>query len=444
MRFVIPLQILKREWVNNVSTKTLLRQIVGLVLMIGLLAGCSPSTPPAPTAEPPTSVPPTAEATATVEPVAPTPTASAEVWQVTDNGRIEFQPNATSWYTNGDLSVNTAGRFVLSAMKGQQMSVWLSTEPDSSDVPQATLYITGADGTVFTPNPTLYWSQVLPASQDYFIEIRSLAQQELLYTISIDIPATVIDPALGEKYEPVSREVCQVIQELASQALAADFYVQEIAPFMDAVAGEAGQGCRLMTSGDGNKFASPQSVVQTLVGSAGQGWTEQPAYQADGPTGAATALTRDMGLMLINAEWMPAMGVICPSDQPIADCNLTPDQKTYVIQIDVAQYRADFSLDGHWEDAATGFSLDLYQDWKNIYGHHTVVAQGGNKIDTLDVSINGSLQGQVANVQFKSSFTDDVGEAQITYIDVNTISWKIITPPQGEYYLPAEATLTRK
>jgi hypothetical protein len=151
-----------------------------------------------------------------------------------------------------------------------------------------------------------------------------------------------------------------------------------------------------------------------------------------------------MGLMLISAGWKPDMGVQCPADQPISNCNLTPEQKIYTIDIDIAQYRATFSLDGHWEDAATGFSLDLYQDWKDIYGHHTVVAQGGNKIDTLEVSINGSLQGQVATVQFQSSFTTDTGTAQITYVDVNTIQWKIIDPPEGEYYLPAEATLIRK
>jgi hypothetical protein len=193
-----------------------------------------------------------------------------------------------------------------------------------------------------------------------------------------------------------------------------------------------------------NKFADPQAVVRTLVDSAGLGWTEQSAYQADGPTGSATALTRDMGLMLIKADWAPDMGVVCPSDKPISDCDLTPEQKIYTIRIDIAQYRASFSLDGHWEDAASGFSLDLNQDWKNIYGHHTAVVQGGNKIDSLDASINGSIQGEGAVVQFQSSFTDSLGEAQITVIDPNTMSWKIITPPDGEYYLPAEATLVRK
>jgi len=150
-----------------------------------------------------------------------------------------------------------------------------------------------------------------------------------------------------------------------------------------------------------------------------------------------------MGLMLIKASWKPAMGVVCPADQPISACGLSAEQKDYSIEIDVAQYMADFSLDGHWVDEATGFTLDLYQDWKQIYGQHTVVAQNGNKIDSMEASINGMLKGKVANVTFQSSFTDLPGTAEITYVDVETIQWKIISAPPGEYYLPAEATLKR-
>ena len=85
------------------------------------------------------------------------------------------------------------------------------------------------------------------------------------------------------------------------------------------------------------------------------------------------------------------------------------------------------------------------QEWKNVFGHHLIAAQGGNKIDTLDTTtITGTLQGNVATVQFQSSFASDLGTAQITYVDTNTIHWQITTPPNGEHYLPAEATLARK
>lgn len=420
-----------------------LRPMVGCLVLMCLLAACAPAETAAvsPTALPPapTVMPPTEPA-----PLTPTPTAPAQTWQTSDAGQIQFQPNATTWNTPGILQPNTAIRFTLSAAQGQQMTVWLHTEPPSEDVPQAALMITGADGQVFTPAPSTYWSSVLPASQDYSIEVLSLGEEEIQYMLQIEIPAVTIDLASADLYEPIDPSLCQMLREEASRALGVDFALQDRAPFLDALAGEAGQGCRLRAFGSGSQFASPQAVVQALVGSAGQGWTEQPAYQADGPTGSGAALTRDMGLMLILAEWKPAMGVECPADQPIAACNLTPEQMEYRIQIDVAQYRAAFSLDGHWEDAATGFTLDLYQDWKNIYGKHLIVAQDGNKIDSLDVSINGALQGQTATVQFQSSFAAGPGTAEITYVDVNTIHWKIVAPPDGEYYLPAEATLTRE
>lgn len=263
------------------------------------------------------------------------------------------------------------------------------------------------------------------------------ATQELLTQTETTAPAQ-------DTYEPISAEVCRTLQQTAAQALAVDVSLEEAAPFTDTLAGEGGLGCRLIASGDGNQFAGPQAVMDTLTGSVGAGWDEQPQYQADGPTGTAKALARDMALMLLSVIWQPAAGANCPADQPISACTLTPDQKLYTVEIDVAQYRADFSLDGHWEDAAENFSLDLYQEWKHIYGHHTVVAQGGDKIDTLDVSIDGLLQGKTVTVQFQSAFTPDTGLAEITYIDVNTLHWKILTPPEGEYYLPEEATLTRK
>lgn len=265
-----------------------------------------------------------------------------------------------------------------------------------------------------------------------------------------EIPTTVPSapagptPAYVDAYEPIDAAVCRMLQETATQALGVEFSLEEQTTFLDELAGETGLGCRLTAVGDGNRFAGPQAIMDALISSIGLGWNEQPEYQADGPTGTARALARDMALMLVSAEWAPVAGVVCPADRPISDCNLTPDQKIYTVRIDIAQYKATFSLDGHWEDAATGFSLNLYQEWKHIYGSHTAVAQNGNKIDSLDVSIDGSLQGTVATVRFQSSFTPDAGVAQITYVDGNTIVWKIITPPDGEYYLPAEARLTRK
>jgi hypothetical protein len=430
-------------------------KVLSLCFMIGLLlVGCqgTPNMADTQTLDP--GSPAVSEATVTTVPTqAPAPTATTAPTQAeagpagpaTEGGRIAFAPNTTEWQTPGDLDPNAAIQFTLSASKGQQMNIWLTTEPASSnDAMLATLDIRGADGSALTVSPSLQWSSILPTSQDYEIEVRSLAQEPISYSLVVEIPAAVIDPALGTMYEPIPTQVCFELQKSASEALGMDFWAGDQQPFLDPVGGEAGLGCSLVASGPGNTFGEPAETVAKLVNSVGLGWTPQTNYQADGPTGSATGLARDMALMLISVQWKPAMGITCPGDQPINECGLTPEQKMYTVNIDIAQYRADFSLDGHWEDASTGFILDLYQDWKNIWGQHSVVAQGGNKIDSMEASINGSLKGKVATVTFQSSFTSEPGTAEITYVDVNTITWKIIAPPGGEFYLPAEATLTRK
>ena len=161
---------------------------------------------------------------------------------------------------------------------------------------------------------------------------------------STTTPTTVVTPTQTPKsaqapagaYEPVSAEVCQIIQEDATKALTTTFTFVASAPFTDTVKGEAGQGCNLTAKGTGVDFGNPSDVMAKLV-SAFIGWTEQVTYQADGPTGSATAMTRDMGLMLIRAEWSPAPEVSCPADQPISACGIKPEQQIYTIEIQVAQ-----------------------------------------------------------------------------------------------------------
>ena len=383
----------------------------------------------------------TQTAAAPVEPQAETQPTAETVDQppAAEAVRIELAPGQTSWVTNGDLNAGSA-QYVLAGQAGQQVTFWLTPDPL---LEFAALDIHSADGNRYSASPEIYWSNVLPSTQDYFIDIVSLSNKGGTYQLVMEVSPTTIDPALGAMYEPIPDTLCQDLGAAASEALNVDFSIETRAPFFETIGGEAGQGCRLRTAGNGTMFSNPWDVVDTLSNSVGLGWNRIPTYAADGPTGTMIALSRDMGLMLITAGWQPDMGVECPSDQPITACNLAPEQKIYTIKVNIAQYKADFSLDGQWVDPVTGFTLNLYQDWKSIYGNHVMVTQDGNKIDSLDVSINGMLNGQTVNVQFQSSFSTDPGTAQITYLDVNTIQWKIIDPPDGEFYLPFEATLNR-
>jgi hypothetical protein len=101
--------------------------------------------------------------------------------------RIQFQPNTSGWYTPGEVQPNETLRFVLGAQSGQQMTASLKTQPADADT---FLYIWSPDGTVYTlMAPTKEWSGLLPASQDYYLEVRSFSKQPVPYQLSVNIPA---------------------------------------------------------------------------------------------------------------------------------------------------------------------------------------------------------------------------------------------------------------
>jgi hypothetical protein len=157
-----------------------------------------------------------------------------------------------------------------------------------------------------------------------------MSKTSVTYTLLVAIPALSSTP-----YVPVTSAVCQTLSELATQATAAKFTMEASAPFTDPITSEAGKACILTAKGTGRDFTSPQAVKDKLV-KGFLGFTEQIAYQADGPTGTMTAVTRDLGLVLINVGWTPDPQVKCPTDKPISSCDLKPEQKLYTIKIQAA------------------------------------------------------------------------------------------------------------
>ena len=145
-----------------------------------------------------------------------------------------------------------------------------------------------------------------------------------------------IEPAAAATgpYMPVPADVCEILQADAENALSASFAVSE-APFFDYVNQEGGAGCVLTAEGTGVDFANPAEVVDALT-AAFVGWEEAPAYQAGGPAGMGTGMTRDAALLLILAEWTPAPEANCPDDQPISACELTPEQQLYTVTVQAA------------------------------------------------------------------------------------------------------------
>jgi hypothetical protein len=139
----------------------------------------------------------------------------------------------------------------------------------------------------------------------------------------------------SDGYQPVSAEVCQILQEAATQSLGLTFMMEEGMPFIDYVTGETGWSCTLTSETNGAFISDPNEALDKLVVGF-VGWTEQTAYAAGGPTGAATAMTRDSGLLLISVGWEPSADVSCPADQPISECPMPPEKKLYTIKIEAA------------------------------------------------------------------------------------------------------------
>ncbi len=148
--------------------------------------------------------------------------------------------------------------------------------------------------------------------------------------------AVPLGSSFGGDYQPVSPEVCQILEEAATQSLGLTFTIEDGMPFIDYVTSETGWSCTLISETNGTFISDPNDALAKLVAGF-VGWEEQIAYAAGGPTGAATAMTRDSGLMLISVNWEPSADISCPADQPISECPMAPEKKLYTVKIEAAQ-----------------------------------------------------------------------------------------------------------
>ena len=318
------------------NTRNRLLQIMGLVLTLGLLAGCG-SAPAEPTAMPTATSVPTKEATVAASTgfitgrvhLASPPTPPMVVYAV--------DPSTGLWTSTETEAADGEAPFSLTVQPGSYQvfafsdnGAYTGYAPDGWTLAAVSVAAdqTIAEIIVRPPGQSECGSMFgVPASPDGRFAAVPGPSEECK-------AALTTMPEGG--YGPVSPEVCQILQESATAALSIDFTLEESAPFTDFVSGETGQGCQLTATGTGQNFSEPNQVITTLV-NAFIGGTEEIAYQAGGPTGAATGMTRDMGLLLISANWTPAPEVQCPADQPISMCAMQPEQMLYTIQIQAAQ-----------------------------------------------------------------------------------------------------------
>lgn len=116
--------------------------------------------------------------------------------------RIQFTPGTDSGQVQSSLAAGGIDRYVLTAMEGQEMIVTLST-PSTAAV-SAVLVIWGADGTVLISDhaDATSWSGMLPATQDYYIDVKSLSQEAVDYALEVTIPAGT-DTTTGSEVLPL-------------------------------------------------------------------------------------------------------------------------------------------------------------------------------------------------------------------------------------------------
>jgi len=138
---------------------------------------------------------------------------------------------------------------------------------------------------------------------------------------------------------PVSAWTCSHIADAAGNALGAKFAVDSVRMTYFGEAGPLnGTGCRIAAKGTGAVFGPDFRAVAVKLASMleAEGWTSDPAADADGPTGTAEGFRSGGQVALASVGYEPAPGA-CAADAPIASCTLRPEQMRYTITLDLAQ-----------------------------------------------------------------------------------------------------------
>ena len=109
----------------------------------------------------------------------------------------------------------------------------------------------------------------------------------------------------------------------------------------------------------------------------------------------------------------------------------------------------NFSGKWHAETANTSFDIKLTQIKGRVSGSHCAIQLGGSKMDCVikdsDVTITGTANNSASvQVTFISQFSQKPGTATITIINDSTIEWKILTKPNGEFYIPGQMVLKKR
>ncbi len=170
-----------------------------------------------------------------------------------------------------------------------------------------------------------YTSDAQSSSHDLVLQVLS--------TLTFTTPTTT-----GLSIQPLSVEVCDGMAQAMSHTLYDLVPTQSEEPLEDWANNAKGTGCQSTITGTGVQFEGPDVVVNA-VGSmlTDEGWTEDIALQAGGPTGMGAGYRKGDQICLANAIWMPDDSANCPQDQPISACTVTPEQQNYTVTLNCGE-----------------------------------------------------------------------------------------------------------
>jgi Tol biopolymer transport system component/putative hemolysin len=138
----------------------------------------------------------------------------------------------------------------------------------------------------------------------------------------------------GATIQPLPTEVCNGQAQAMSHTLYDLVPTQSDELLEDPIRNAKGTGCQATITGTGVQFESPQAVVSALGSMlAEQGWTADPMFVADGPTGTAAGHRKGDQICLAAAMWEPDESANCPRDQPISACEVKPEQQNYTVTL---------------------------------------------------------------------------------------------------------------
>jgi hypothetical protein len=139
---------------------------------------------------------------------------------------------------------------------------------------------------------------------------------------------------------PFSPDRCEELLDALSEALGLEGVLEESVLFLEPAGTSRGEACRITLTGTGEQLpglAETAGAVRSLLEK--RGWTEDPAWAADGPLGTAGGFRKEGSLVVYRVVVEPAPEAGLLSNRPVSMAELLPEERLYSIVVEGAQRR---------------------------------------------------------------------------------------------------------